>query len=238
METMPLTLDWRDLVLRLLCTAVAGALVGYNRGEHGRPAGLRTTMLVALAAATAMIQANLLLPMMGKAPGSFISNDLMRLPLGILSGMGFIGAGAILRRGELVHGVTTAATLWMVTVVGLCFGGGQLLLGAAGTDLCLAILWGLQWIESRMHQEQRASLAMILDANEPPLALICERLSLAGFRIVVDSLELGSGMRQLSIELRWHGRPDAPKLPTCLGDLSRLAGVASVKWKSLDAPPV
>ena len=50
----------------------------------------------------------------------------MRLPLGILSGVGFIGAGAILRRGDTVRGVTTAATIWLVTVVGRCFGGGQL----------------------------------------------------------------------------------------------------------------
>jgi len=52
--------------------------------------------------------------------------DLMRLPLGILTGVGFIGGGAIFKKGDLVTGVTTAATLWMVTVIGLCLGGGQL----------------------------------------------------------------------------------------------------------------
>jgi putative Mg2+ transporter-C (MgtC) family protein len=56
-------------------------------------------------------------------------NDLMRLPLGILIGVGFIGGGAILRRDDIVVGVTTAATLWLVTVIGLCLGGGQLALG-------------------------------------------------------------------------------------------------------------
>ena len=64
-----------------------------------------------------------------------IRTDLMRLPLGILSGMGFIGAGAILRKGEMVLGVTTAATLWMVTMLGLCFGAGKILLGTAGLGL-------------------------------------------------------------------------------------------------------
>jgi putative Mg2+ transporter-C (MgtC) family protein len=57
---------------------------------------------------------------------SIVRLDIMRLPLGILSGVGFIGAGAILRRGDTVRGVTTAATIWLVTVVGRCFGGGQL----------------------------------------------------------------------------------------------------------------
>ena len=126
---MPLTLQWGDIALRLVLTIIAGTLVGIDRSERGQAAGLRTTILVCLAAAVAMIQMNLLLPMAGKAPDSFANLDLMRLPLGILTGVGFIGGGAILRRGNMVQGVTTAATLWIVTVIGLCLGGGQLALG-------------------------------------------------------------------------------------------------------------
>jgi putative Mg2+ transporter-C (MgtC) family protein len=103
----------------LFCTIVAGGWIGFNRGEHGRPAGLRTTLLVALAACFAMIQVNILLPTAGRPANSFVMNDLMRLPPGILSGMGFIGAGAIVRRDNFVVGITTAATLWFVTVIGL-----------------------------------------------------------------------------------------------------------------------
>jgi putative Mg2+ transporter-C (MgtC) family protein len=130
---MPIELTWSDLVIRIACTLVAGAIIGYDRGERGKAAGLRTTMLVCMAASLAMLQMNYLLPLAGKANDSFITNDLMRLPLGILTGVGFIGGGAILRRGSLVVGVTTAATLWYVTIVGLCFGGGQMLLGWAAT---------------------------------------------------------------------------------------------------------
>ena len=68
-------------------------------------------------------------PTTGKPTDSFVTLDLMRLPLGILTGMGFIGAGAILKKGDIVLGVTTATTLWFVTVLGLCFGGGQWILG-------------------------------------------------------------------------------------------------------------
>src|SRR5579862_8631293 len=88
---------WLEIALRLTLTVVAGALIGLDRGEHGRPAGLRTTMLVCLAAAVSMVQANLLMNTVGKAGNSFVVLDLMRLPLGILTGMGFIGGGAILR---------------------------------------------------------------------------------------------------------------------------------------------
>lgn len=95
---MPVTLDWRQVAIRLTLTVIAGLIIGFNRGEHGRPAGMRTTLLVCLAASLSMIQANLLMNSVGKLHDSFVVLDLMRLPLRILSGMGFIGAGAILRK--------------------------------------------------------------------------------------------------------------------------------------------
>jgi putative Mg2+ transporter-C (MgtC) family protein len=97
-------------------------------------------VLVCLAASVAMIQMNLLLPTAGRPSDSFVMNDLMRLPLGILTGMGFIGGGVILRRENIVIGLTTAATLWCVTVIGLCLRGGQLVLGIAVTVVAVAAL--------------------------------------------------------------------------------------------------
>ena len=85
---------WQPIALRLFLTVVAGVLVGFNRGEHGEPAGLRTTLLVGLAASIAMLQANLLLGTAGRSPDSYVILDLMRLPLSILTGVTFIGAGA------------------------------------------------------------------------------------------------------------------------------------------------
>jgi putative Mg2+ transporter-C (MgtC) family protein len=114
---MPEAVTWAQVMLRLVLTIIVGFALGYNRSEHGKAAGMRTTVLVCLAASVAMIQVNVLLSMVGRAPNSFVMNDLMRLPLGSLTGMGFIGGGAILRRGDLITGVTTAATLWLATVI-------------------------------------------------------------------------------------------------------------------------
>src|SRR5947209_3962697 len=120
---MPLTVEWYEIAVRLAVTVVAGVLLGLDRSERARAAGLRTTLLVCLAASIAMILTNLLLSTQGKTAESFATMDPMRLPLGLLCGMGFIGAGAIVRRrGEPIQGVTTAATLWLTTVLGLCFG--------------------------------------------------------------------------------------------------------------------
>src|ERR1700732_4198620 len=119
---MPLNIGWGEIALRLALTVAAGILIGINRSEHGHAAGLRTTVLVCLAASLSMLQVN----------------------LGILSGMGFIGAGAIVRKDSLVHGLTTAATLWFITGLGLCFGGGQLALGMVGLALGFLVLAGIK----------------------------------------------------------------------------------------------
>jgi putative Mg2+ transporter-C (MgtC) family protein len=157
---MPLYPTWQDIALRLALTLIAGAAIGVDRGVRGHAAGMRTTILVALAAALAMIQANILLPVDGKTAGSFGVLDLMRLPLGILTGVGFIGGGAIFRRGDLVTGVTTAATLWVVTVIGLCFGGGQIALGIAGSILSVLTLSVLRWVDAHLPREQRGLLVI------------------------------------------------------------------------------
>jgi putative Mg2+ transporter-C (MgtC) family protein len=179
---MPLVPTWDDIALRLLLTVVAGTLIGLNRGLRGHAAGLRTTILVGLAASVAMVQANILLSLGGKTPESFATMDLMRLPLGILTGVGFIGAGAILKRGDLVTGVTTAATLWMVTVIGLCLGGGQIMLGVVATGIALLTVWVLKWVDLRIPREQRARLAIRTDEGIAAIATLNGLIAPLGFR--------------------------------------------------------
>jgi putative Mg2+ transporter-C (MgtC) family protein len=161
---MEFDIDFRLIALRLVLTTLASGLLGLNRDEHGRPAGLRTNILVGLAACLAMIQTNLINHSTGKTTDSFVVMDTMRLPLGILSGIGFIGAGAILKRGEMVVGVTTAATPWFVTVLGLCFGGGQLGLGIGGFGIGFLALAGMKHLELRLPELHRASL--LVDLSE------------------------------------------------------------------------
>src|SRR5579871_1673920 len=162
---MPLVPTWTDIAIRLALTMVAGALIGLNRGARGHAAGFRTTILVALAASVAMIQANILLSLGGKTSESFSVMDLMRLPLGILTGVGFIGGGTIVKKGDLVVGVTTAATLWVVTVIGLCFGGGQLVLGTAASGLAVFTLWILRWVDRIIPREHRARLVVTCEPS-------------------------------------------------------------------------
>jgi putative Mg2+ transporter-C (MgtC) family protein len=214
---------------------IAGVLIGYDRSEHGKAAGMRTTLLVCLAASIAMIQVNLLLPMAGKPSDSFITNDLMRLPLGILTGVGFIGGGAILRRDNIIVGVTTAATLWLVTVVGLCLGGGQLVLGVVATALGIAALQGLRWIEDRLRQQIRTRLTIMIADNGISEGALRQRLfqsglSIAGTRVILNRRE---GYRELIFELRQLRLARDTTTPTIVADLAGEAGVMKLSWEAL-----
>jgi putative Mg2+ transporter-C (MgtC) family protein len=232
---MPLHIGWDEIALRLLLTVIAGVLIGYDRSEHGKSAGMRTTLLVCLAASVSMIQVNLLLPTAGKPPDSFITNDLMRLPLGILTGVGFIGGGAILRRDNIVVGVTTAATLWLVTVVGLCLGGGQLALGVVATALGILALQGLQWVESWLRQQLRTRLSIMVADNGISEGALRQRLTDAGLSIVGTRIILNrsEGYRELIFELRHLRLAQDTTTPPVVADLAGEAGVMKLRWDAL-----
>jgi putative Mg2+ transporter-C (MgtC) family protein len=230
---MPLTLTWHEIALRLALSAASGVLIGLDRSEHGRPAGLRTTLLVCLAAAVAMIQANLLLATMGKPADSFVTLDLMRLPLGILTGMGFIGGGAILRRDGFVLGVTTAATLWFVTIIGLCFGGGQISLGLAAFVLGMLVLSGLRSIEHRMKQEQYGTLSVTVEDDQLTEEEILAAVQKGGYKISVSSVACvnQTRLRELEFRLQWRAVPDSVEVPPFFRDLLRDPHVVTARWK-------
>src|SRR6202034_4354702 len=174
---------WHDILIRLLLTIVAAGAIGFDRDQRGRPAGPRTNLLVALAACIAMMQANALMISHGKTGDSLVVMDTMRLPLGILSGIGFIGAGAIIKRGEMITGVTTAATLWFVTVMGLCFGGGQIGLGIAAFAIGFVALTGLKTLELELPYEHSGSLTVSVLGDGPDDREIESFLREAGLRV-------------------------------------------------------
>jgi putative Mg2+ transporter-C (MgtC) family protein len=230
---MPLTLTWHAIALRLALSVVAGGLVGLDRGEHGRPAGLRTTLLVCLAAAVAMIQTNLLLATRGRASDSFIMMDLMRLPLGILTGMGFIGGGAILRRDGLIVGVTTAATLWFVTVIGLCFGGGQIGLGIASLALAMLVLSGLRWLEYHLKEDRYGTLYLTTERDQPKQEEIRAVVEKAGYQIGTTSVAYVNQTQQRDIEFKvqWRAEPASLDAPRFLQELSSDPHILTARWK-------
>jgi putative Mg2+ transporter-C (MgtC) family protein len=239
LATMTPQLHWLDIAIRLVLTIAAGALLGANRSRNGHPAGLRTVLLVTLAASIAMIQMNLLLAASGKTSSSFAVMDVMRLPLGILTGVGFIGAGAIVRKGDMVLGVTTAATLWFATVVGLCLGGGQLILGSISAILGYLILGALRWLERRFEQYQPATLILVTSGHPLSPEHLRARLEAVRFRIKTISVELSpvEEKQEIRCEVRWPSEDRAADLPGILRELERTPGLVHLAWQPAGTDP-
>jgi putative Mg2+ transporter-C (MgtC) family protein len=229
--TMPLNPTWEDIALRLLLTLVSGALIGFNREAHGHAAGLRTTMLVCLAASVAMILANMMLSLEGKNESSFVRTDVMRLPLGILTGVGFIGGGAILRRDGLIAGVTTAATLWLVTVIGLCFGAGDIWLGIVATVISLVVLWALKWVDDVTPRSQRALLS-VSSTGPLPVAAVRDLVAPLGCSIRLREQERTTDRTLTRFDVLWRATPGSDPPTEVLDAIARRPQVLSTEWKS------
>lgn len=231
---MTIELSWGQIALRIGLACLASLAIGYNRDEHGRPAGMRTTMLVTLTATLAMLQVNLLLPLRGKAPDSFNVMDLMRLPLGILSGIGFIGAGAIIKKENTAIGVTTAATIWFSTMLGLLFGGGQVVLGSVATLLALAILTFLRRLEDLVPRAHRGTFTLKFGEKAWPEQEILEGVRAAGcdIRSVWTRYAPPRRLALLRCEVKWQANGKGPPgMPEGLMALRSLPGVEEFRWE-------
>src|SRR5947208_7485676 len=148
------SLSYADMFLRLLMAFLAGLAIGWERESHGRPAGLRTTILACVASAVAMMVSEILFAQSAATnPSASWRPGPARLGAGILTGIGFLGAGTILRHENVIRGVTTAATLWFVTVLGLAFGSGEFSLGFIGFGIALVTLFVLPRFEKHIRSD-------------------------------------------------------------------------------------
>ena len=127
-----------DLILRLLLAAGLGAAIGVERELRQKAAGLRTNMLIAVGSALFTI-VSIELAKIGGTPD--------RVAAQIVTGIGFLGAGSILRSGRSVHGMTTAATIWVNASVGMAAGAGLYAIAVAGTTITLVVLAALPYVE-------------------------------------------------------------------------------------------
>lgn len=138
-------------VAPILGAVIAGGVIGFEREWRGRAAGLRTHILVSLASALLMLAAMSQADWAFRAlPDENIVTDPTRMAHGVLTGIGFLCAGVIFRTGFSIHGLTTAASLWITSAIGILFGAGLYALGAAATGLTALILIGLKLISGRL----------------------------------------------------------------------------------------
>jgi putative Mg2+ transporter-C (MgtC) family protein len=145
---MALRADDIEMIVRLLAALAAGAFIGYERSFHGRPAGLRTHVLVCLASAVLML-VTVYEDYWVRTPGES-RLDPTRMAQGIMTGIGFLGAGVIVKEGLNVRGLTTAASIWITAGIGVLAGVGLYLPLVVSVVLTLAVLSVFRWIEMRV----------------------------------------------------------------------------------------
>ncbi len=144
-----LTPDHIEMVWRLLAALSAGALIGYERSYNGRPAGFRTHALVCMSSSLLMLVTVYEATWVRSAPGE-IRLDPTRMAQGIMTGIGFLGAGAIIKEGLTVRGLTTAASIWITAAIGVLAGIGFYFPLVVSVILTLGVLSVFRWVESAM----------------------------------------------------------------------------------------
>ncbi len=150
-------------ILHVAAALVAGGAIGIERTFRGRAAGFRTYALVCMGSAMAMVIA--VFPGPWLAPGTDTSGDVSRIVQGILTGIGFLGAGIIVKHGLSIRGLTTAASIWTTAVIGILIGGGYYWESAASVLLVLGTLSLFRQIEDRMAKENFAQVKLCVSRS-------------------------------------------------------------------------
>jgi putative Mg2+ transporter-C (MgtC) family protein len=218
-----------DLSVRLVAAALLGLAVGFEREIHGHPAGLRTHMLVAVGSGLFTV-----LSAYGFGTGSTaVPIDPTRIAAQIVSGIGFLGAGAILKDGIVIRGLTTAASLWATSAVGMAAGAGEYVIAAVATATILVSLWPINALAERLHgtavPEVQLRLAMDhLEAlGKVTGILVSHRLEIGQ----ISTQRLGKSSYRADLAIR--GRTPSV-IASAIGAIDDIEGVDIISTSSSD----
>lgn len=221
-----------EVLLRLVVAAVLGGLIGLEREFHGRPAGLRTHILVCLGAAviidSSQIFQETFAPMGAE---SVFRIDPGRIAAGVVTGIGFLGAGAIVRSQDFVRGLTTAACIWFVAAIGIVAGCGLYVPAIIATVLGLVVLMGLDPIGHRIPKVKYGQITMTADMTADDIESKC-RLILRDYSIVVQntavSVDTKNGQRTVTLYIRSRRIKNKYEI---LKNILSLPNVLHISWK-------
>jgi putative Mg2+ transporter-C (MgtC) family protein len=230
-----MTLTHAEMVLRMVTAILLGGTIGFERGRTDHPAGLRTHILVSLASATFMLVSTQFLYFQHYGNNPLIHVDPSRIASGVVMGIGFLGAGSIMRRGLDVHGLTTAASLWLVTAVGLAAGCGMFLEAFVATVGGLFVLLGLNVLEARFKSKVKRRLHLVIGAGGPGRSELIAGLRAEHIEVThVDfDQDLKGGTTRLGLDVRL---PNAAAVEPCLSRLAAIPGIRRVRMVDLQPP--
>ncbi len=237
---MGLTLTMDDLMRlgQFLLAAILGGAIGYERETRGQAAGFRTNMIVSVGACL-MMQMSLLMPEMFRLWGveSVVRVDPGRIASYAIASIGFVGGGAILKGRGSVHGLTTAASLWIVTGIGLAVGAGVILPAILATLVVVSILFFLPAFVSRfVHRSARMTLTLSLhstDISVLELMAILQRYEAFAIQPVGYEHNMDSGITTFVFRVRGSEQAGWSALAS---SLHQLEGLASLHMEEAPVP--
>lgn len=150
--------DYEIILIRLLAAVAAGGIIGLERSYHGRPAGLRTHALVCVSSSLLMLLTVFQWSLLAEVPINTIRVDPTRMAQGIMTGIGFLGAGVIMKEKLTIRGLTTAASIWMTAAIGIIVGMGFFTAAGTATLITLLVLSYLGWVERKLKSRRYATL--------------------------------------------------------------------------------
>jgi putative Mg2+ transporter-C (MgtC) family protein len=190
-------------VLRLGLAVALGGLVGLEREVRGRQAGFRTNMLVCVGSALVMIVSIRFASHAWDHPQNInINIDPARIAYGVMTGIGFLGAGTIMQSRGSVRGLTTAAGLWCVSAMGLAVGFGLYFLSITAALLILIILWFMDYLSNALPRQHYREITVRVAYGPGCIAGLIEKVRATGIRVIDHSYERPENMAQIDIRLQ------------------------------------
>jgi putative Mg2+ transporter-C (MgtC) family protein len=223
------TLHWSHVLLRLGVAAALGGAIGLERELRDREAGLRTHMLVSMGAALFTIVSAYGFHEFLVSGGNLVRTDPTRIAAQIVSGVGFLGAGAIIRQGFSIRGLTTAATLWVVAAIGMAAGAGYYSAATITTVVALVSLGPLRIAAYKIVRLRRGEVGQVLiqlPSGESPAGIV-DAVERSGGHI--ESMEVTQEADRRNVNLLVELRPPrrSPELVAAVADVE---GVLEVRW--------
>jgi putative Mg2+ transporter-C (MgtC) family protein len=220
-----------DLSVRLLIAALLGLAIGFEREIHGHPAGLRTHMLVALGSALFTVLS--IYGFLGEGGPGSAPVDPTRIAAQIVSGIGFLGAGAILKDGIVIRGLTTAASLWATSAVGMAAGTGDYVIASVAAGVILVSLWPINAVADRLHgsslpeMQLRLTMQRVDAIGKVSEILLSNKLEIGQ----IATQRLGKDSYQADIAVR--GRRTG-SISAAIEEIARIPGVDIVSTSQAD----
>jgi putative Mg2+ transporter-C (MgtC) family protein len=173
-----------EMIVRIAVGATLGGIIGYERDRHGRPVGLRTHLIVAMAAATFMVISSQFVYFQHYSKDDLVAVDTSRIAASVVSAVGFLAGGAILKTGVTVQGLTTAAGLWLVTAIGMSAGAGMFVESGVVMLMGLLALTVLRRFEDKEDNLQRRRVTVVLGEHAKDIKAIVDSLTKLGAKVV------------------------------------------------------